>query len=76
MAVKNTEVPAGNAALIFTAEPIFAGFFAWLLLGEIWTGRSIGGAGLIILGMVISSFFLLKANNRRYKSGTGSLSQY
>ncbi|MCF7809363.1 DMT family transporter [bacterium] len=48
------QVPAGYAALIFTAEPIFASLFAWLLLNELWSGRSLIGAGLILMAMVVS----------------------
>lgn len=49
------EVPAGHAALVFTLEPVFAGLFAWLLLGEGWTLRGLVGAGFILASMTLSS---------------------
>lgn len=48
-------VPAGYAGIIFTLEPLWASFFAWLILGDSWTTRGIIGAGLILAGMAISS---------------------
>ena len=49
------DVPAGHAALIFILEPVFAGLFACILLGELWTGQTLIGAGLIIIAMMASS---------------------
>lgn len=49
------QVPAGHAALIFMAEPVFASLFAWMLLGEGWTSRGVIGASVILIAMVISS---------------------
>ena len=54
------EVPAGNAAIIFTAEPVFAATFAWLLLGEGWTARGLAGAALILAAMAISSLSVVR----------------
>jgi len=48
-------VPAGHAAIVFTAEPIFAALFAWVLLNESWSLRGLMGAALILAAMVISS---------------------
>lgn len=48
------QAPAGYAALIFTAEPVFASLFAWLLLSEVWSGRALIGAGLILTAMAVS----------------------
>jgi drug/metabolite transporter (DMT)-like permease len=39
---------ATRAALIFSAEPVFAAAFAWALLGERLTGWSLAGAALIL----------------------------
>lgn len=47
-------VPAGHAALVFTLEPLWAAFFAWILIGEMWTMRGFIGAGLIIIAMAVS----------------------
>ncbi|MDP8229419.1 MAG: DMT family transporter [Candidatus Electryoneaceae bacterium] len=49
------DVPAGHAALIFILEPVFAGLFAFLLLGEQWTSQALVGAGLIVIAMFASS---------------------
>jgi drug/metabolite transporter (DMT)-like permease len=48
-------VPAGYAAMIFILEPVFAGLFASALLSDIWTGRAICGAVLIVGAMAVSS---------------------
>ena len=49
------DVPAGHAALVFTLEPVFAELFAWMLLGDVWTGRGLIGAGFILAAMAVSS---------------------
>ena len=57
-------VPAGHAALVFTLEPVFAAGFAYLLLGETWTTAGVAGAGLVLIGMIISSSGLLKTSSK------------
>jgi len=42
-----------RAALIFAAEPVFAAFFSWLILGERLTGAAIPGAGLILAAVLM-----------------------
>jgi len=42
-----------RAALIFAAEPVFAAFFSWLVLGERLTGAAIPGAGLILAAVLL-----------------------
>ncbi len=54
------ETTAGHASLIFTLEPVFAMLFAWILLGEGWTMRSLAGSLAILLAMVWASFVILK----------------
>ena len=49
------KVTAGHAGMVFTLEPLWAGFFAWMLLGDEWTTRGLIGAGCIIAAMAISS---------------------
>ena len=44
---------ASRTALIFALEPVFAGLTAWLAAGEAWTARSLGGAALILVGIVL-----------------------
>lgn len=45
-----------HTALIFAAEPVFAGIFSFLLIGEVLGPRQIAGSALIVAGMVISEF--------------------
>jgi drug/metabolite transporter (DMT)-like permease len=45
---------ATRAALIFALEPVFAGMAAWALAGERWTARSLGGAALILAGIILA----------------------
>ncbi|MDP8238875.1 MAG: DMT family transporter [Candidatus Hatepunaea meridiana] len=54
-------VPAGHAALIFTAEPVFASLFAYLLLGEVWSKHGFIGAALILVAMAVSSISMVSA---------------
>ncbi len=50
-----------HTALIFAAEPVFAGLFSYLLIGEVLGPRQIAGAALILAGMVISEFRTMNA---------------
>ena len=43
-----------RTAVILTAEPVFAGVFGFLLAGERFTTAGWVGAGLILLGMLVS----------------------
>ncbi len=45
---------ATHTALIFSAEPVFGALFAWLLAGEVLLPREMGGAGLILAGMLVA----------------------
>lgn len=47
-------MPATHAAILFALEPIWTALFASLTLGERLSGREWGGAGLILLGIVVS----------------------
>ena len=42
-----------RAALIFTSEPVFAAFFAWLLIGETLGLRELAGAAMILGAVLI-----------------------
>lgn len=44
---------ATHTALIFTAEPVFAGLFSFLLIGELLGPRQALGCALILGGMVV-----------------------
>jgi drug/metabolite transporter (DMT)-like permease len=43
-----------HTALIFAAEPVFAGLFSFLLIGEVLGPRQLLGCGLILAGMVVA----------------------
>ncbi|MCR4403765.1 MAG: DMT family transporter [Candidatus Acetothermia bacterium] len=43
-----------RAAIIFSAEPVFAGLFGYLLLGERLAGLQLLGAGAILSGIALS----------------------
>ncbi len=43
---------ATHTALIFSAEPVFAGLFSFLLIGEVLGPRQLVGCALILAGMV------------------------
>ncbi len=45
---------ATHTALIFAAEPVFAGLFSFLLIGEVLGPRQVIGCGLILAGMVVA----------------------
>jgi drug/metabolite transporter (DMT)-like permease len=46
------DTAATRAAVILTAEPVFAAGFAYLLLGEAPTADQGAGAGLILAGIL------------------------
>lgn len=43
-----------HVAIIFAAEPVFAGVFGWWLLGETFTVVQMIGAALILVGMLVA----------------------
>ena len=49
-------VPAYLAALIFVLEPVFAAWFAYLLLGEVLGLLGWVGGALVVLAMLVSEF--------------------
>jgi drug/metabolite transporter (DMT)-like permease len=46
-----------HTAVIFTMEPVFAAFFAYLWLAELVTGRGMIGAVLILAGMLVAELW-------------------
>jgi drug/metabolite transporter (DMT)-like permease len=46
-------LPSSHAAIIYTAEPIFAGIFSYIFLGEGLGIKGLIGAALILLGMLL-----------------------
>lgn len=49
-------LPASHTALIFTMEPVFAWLFSLLFLGERLSPRALGGAALILAGILLAEF--------------------
>ena len=45
-----------RAALIFSLEPFFAVFFAYLLLGQTLTGKEWLGGGFVLAGILTAEF--------------------
>lgn len=48
------DTTATKASVIYTMEPVFAGFFSYLILGEVLGSAGMLGAGLILSGMLCS----------------------
>mmetsp|Transcript_31333 Transcript_31333/g.52864 ORF Transcript_31333/g.52864 Transcript_31333/m.52864 type:complete len:271 (-) Transcript_31333:230-1042(-) len=48
-------IPAERAAIIYSADPVYGAMFSWWLLGEQFGSKGFFGAGLILLGIFISS---------------------
>lgn len=57
-------VPALQASLILSTEPLFAAFFAWLLGGETISTKQLLGGSLIFLAIVGNEYFSSKASNK------------
>ncbi|NIF27528.1 DMT family transporter [Pantoea sp. Tr-811] len=51
-------LPAQKVALLLVCEPIFSGYFGYLLAGDRFTSMNILGACLIVLGMIVSELRL------------------
>lgn len=49
---------ATHAGIIFIAEPVFAAVFSYFLFGERFTGRSLAGCSLILLGILTTQLRL------------------
>ena len=47
-------LPPTKAAVVMTMEPVFGGFFAVLLAGERLGWRTLAGAGLVVLAMLLT----------------------
>ncbi len=59
------ETTPTKAAIIFTAEPVFAAIIAYLLLDEIMTGTAVFGATIIFVGLLFSELHA-GIRNREY----------
>jgi drug/metabolite transporter (DMT)-like permease len=53
-------MPATHAAILFALEPVWTSLFAALVLGERLSRRDFAGAGLVLLGILISELPLGK----------------
>lgn len=59
-----------HTALIFTGEPVFAGIFGYLLLGEVLGGMKLLGAVIIVFSMLFSEVSIKDIiNYRKMKVG-------
>lgn len=54
MTVAQRFTTSTHTALIFAAEPVFAGLFSWLLIGEVLGLRQLLGCALIVGGMLVA----------------------
>ena len=66
-----------RAVLIYALEPVFAALIGWLALGSGMSSREIGGAVLILVGIVASDLWSIvavvrKQDHRRGRRGDGS----
>jgi drug/metabolite transporter (DMT)-like permease len=57
-------IPASHTALTFTMEPVFAWLFSLLFLGEHLSPRALGGAGLILAGILFAELSSLRPTSR------------
>lgn len=55
-----------HTAIILSTEPVFAGLFGFLLLGELLGPRGLWGAALVLAGMVISEVREIQAEKAAY----------
>jgi drug/metabolite transporter (DMT)-like permease len=46
-----------HTALIFAAEPVFAGLFSFLLIGERLSAQQLAGCALILVGMLVAELW-------------------
>ena len=46
-------IPAGNMALIYNLEPIFAAIFGWVFLSEIMGMQTVIGGGIIVMSVAM-----------------------
>ncbi len=47
---------AVHAAIVFALEPVWTAFFAWIALGDRMSRRDVGGAALILGGILVSEW--------------------
>ncbi len=50
-------VSSAVAALLMSAESLFAVLLGWIILGEVMTTRELGGASLVFVGIVLPQFW-------------------
>ena len=63
-------LPASVASLLAMSEIPIAALYAYLLLGERFTGTQLIGAGLVVCGVLLLSWGRLRGNGRRQMAGT------
>lgn len=57
-----------KATMIYSLEPVFAGVFAYFLLGETLAPRALAGGGLIVAAMLLADAGARRANGSSPKS--------
>jgi drug/metabolite transporter (DMT)-like permease len=57
-----------RAAIIYSLEPVFAAAFAWWLLSEQMTTRGFVGAGLMLIGVIVSETWKLSSGGPARKA--------
>jgi drug/metabolite transporter (DMT)-like permease len=62
--IAQKNVPESQAALIMSAEAVFAAFGGWLLLNEVLSLRGYLGCGLMLAGIILAQINL-KAGNEK-----------
>lgn len=56
-------------SLIFSLEPLFAALFAFLVLGEVLTGREAVGAAIIFMSVVVAQVAKARAVSKMSPGG-------
>lgn len=57
-----------HTALIYSGEPVFSAIFAYIVVGEVLTGRGIFGSALILSGMIVSEMDWKSIFSQKIKS--------
>lgn len=68
-------VPGTHASLLYTTEPVFASFFAYLLFGEMLGTAGIAGAVLILIAAIYSQAWPMLQNRRSALAAKMSISR-
>lgn len=64
--IAQRHAPPTHTAIILSLESVFAALTGWLLLGEVMTPRMLGGALLVLLGILAATAYGPSASSSRY----------